>query len=358
MQLGFIGLKYSGKSTLFELLTQGKYETVKTGIAEYLRGQVVLPDERINKLSKIFNPKKTTYALFDCIDVMGIPASMRTDQAAKYLEAVRQTDSLVAVIQVFEGYNSEGLPATINPVADLNRLEEDLIFADLLVAENRLNKVLHLKARSAIQFDQKEMDILEKCKTALENNIPLRNIDISENEDKLIRGFQFLSRKPLMAVLNCDETHYGKRFEYEATFKEAHPKIPVTSVSALAEKEIQELDADERALFMEELGIDTPAIHHVIATSYAAIGMISFFTVGEDEVRAWNLKSPGTAPEAAGVIHSDLQKGFIRAEVISYEHFMEVGGSMSEAKAKGTVHLEGKEYIVKDGDILNIRFNI
>ncbi|MEA3391736.1 MAG: DUF933 domain-containing protein [Candidatus Marinimicrobia bacterium] len=357
MQLGFIGLKYSGKSTLFELLTLGKYESVKTGIAEYHRGQVILPDERINLLSEIFNPKKTTFAQFDCIDVMGIPSSMRTDQAAKYLEAVRQTDSLVAVIQVFDGYNAEGQPAVIDPIADLNHLEEDLIFADLLVVETRLNKVKHLKARSAPQYEAHEEDILEKCKHTLEENIPLREIEINDSEDKLIRGFQFLSQKPLMAVLNCDENHYAKRIDYESTFKEKLPKIRVTSVSALAEKEIQELDADERDMFMEELGIDEPAINHVIATSYAAIGLISFFTVGEDEVRAWNLHTPATAPEAAGAIHSDLQKGFIRAEVIAYEDFMREGG-MSEAKAKGLVHLEGKEYIVKDGDILNIRFNI
>ncbi|MEA2077921.1 MAG: DUF933 domain-containing protein [Candidatus Marinimicrobia bacterium] len=357
MQLGFIGLKYSGKSTLFELLTQEKFESVQTGMAEYHRGQVMLPDERITRLSEIFNPKKTTFAYFDCIDVMGIPASMRTDQAAKYLEAVRQTDALVAVIQVFDGYDAEGQTKFIDPVVDLNRLEDDLIFADLLVVETRLDKVNHLKVRSAPQFNQRELEILEKCKLVLEDNTPLREIEIAENEDKLIRGFQLLSQKPLMAVLSCDEVHYADRVKYETTFKDSFPNIPVTSVSALAEKEIQELDADERAMFMEELGIDEPAINHVITTSYSAIGLISFFTVGEDEVRAWNLRIPATAPEAAGVIHSDLQKGFIRAEVVAYNDFMNEGG-MAEAKAKGLVHLEGKEYLVKDGDILNIRFNI
>ncbi len=357
MQLGFIGLKYSGKSTLFELLTQGKYESVQTGMAEYHRGQVMLPDERINRLSEIFNPKKTTYAMFDCIDVMGIPASMRTDQAAKYLEAVRQTDALVAVIQAFDGYNGEGQPAVIDPIADLKHLEDDLIFADLLVVETRLEKVKHLKFRSAPQFDQRELEVLEKCHATLEDNTPLRKIEVSENEGKLIRGFQLLSLKPLMAVISCDEAHYTDRAKLENIFTDAYPDIPVTSVSALAEKEIQELDADERAMFMEEMGIDEPAINHVIATSYSAIGLISFFTVGEDEVRAWNLRAPATAPEAAGVIHSDLQKGFIRAEVVAYDDFMNEGG-MTEAKAKGLVHLEGKEYLVKDGDILNIRFNI
>ncbi|MCK4813766.1 MAG: YchF family ATPase [Candidatus Marinimicrobia bacterium] len=357
MQLGFIGLKYSGKSTLFELLTQGKYEAVRSGMAEYHRGQVILPDERIIRLSDIYQPQKTTFAHFDCIDVMGIPASMRSDQAAKYLEAVRQTDSLVAVIQVFDGYDTEGKPFKIDPVANLKHLEDDLIFADLLVAETRLDKMRHLKARSAPQFNQKELDILEKCKAALDTNTPLRDIDISINENMIIRGFQFLSQKPLMAVLNCDETHYAEREHYETEFKNAFPLIPVTSASALAEKEIQELDEDERELFMEELGIDEPAINHVITTSYTAIGLISFFTVGEDEVRAWTIASNALAPEAAGVIHSDLQKGFIRAEVVSYDDFMQENG-MAQAKAKGLVRLEGKDYVVKDGDILNIRFNI
>lgn len=357
MQLGFIGIKLSGKSTLFELLTQGKYETVHSGIAEYRRGQVTVPDERIDRLSEIYRPKKTTYALFDCVDVMGVPASMRTDQAAKYLEAVRQTDSLVAVLRVFNGYDPEGNPARIDPVKDLRALEEDLIFADLLVAETRLEKVTHMKARSAPQFNPKELSVLEKCKAALDENRSLRDIDLNPEEEKMIRGFQFLSRKPLMAVLNCDEVHYGQRVKYESDFRDAFPVIPVTSVSALAEKEIMELDADERAVFMEELGIDEPAIHHVITTSYAAFGLISFFTVGEDEVRAWTLRKGETAPEAAGTIHSDLQKGFIRAEVIAYEDLMREGG-MAAAKTKGRVRLEGKEYPVKDGDILNIRFNV
>lgn len=357
MQLGFIGIKLSGKSTLFELLTQDKYETVHAGIAEYRRGQVLVPDERIDRLSEIYQPKKTTYSHFDCIDVMGVPASVRTDQAAKYLEAVRQTDSLVAVLRAFNGYDAQGNPARIDPLADLRQLEEDLIFADLLVAESRLEKVLHLKTRSAPQFNAKELTVLEKCKTALEENRPLREREFYPEELKLMRGFQFLSLKPLMAVLNCDEEHYGLRKEYETKFCEAFPNIPVTSVSAQAEKEIMELDADERALFMQELGIDEPAINHVITTSYAAFGLISFFTVGEDEVRAWALHKGETAPEAAGTIHSDLQKGFIRAEVIAFDDFMREGG-MAAAKSKGLVRLEGKEYVVKDGDILNIRFNI
>ncbi|MDZ7822408.1 MAG: DUF933 domain-containing protein [Candidatus Marinimicrobia bacterium] len=326
-------------------------------MAEYHRGQVTVPDERVERLSEMYRPKKITHAQFDCIDVMGLPVSMRSDQASKYLEAVRQTDSLVAVIQVFEGYSAGGDPFRIDPVKNLEDLEADLVFADLLVADTRLEKVRLLKARSATQFDPRELELLEKCKAALEDETPLRNIGFTPEEDKRIRGFQFLSRKPLMAVLNCNGSHYEKRDGYEARFGEVFPGVPVTSVSALMEKEIQELEEDERQLFMEEMGIDAPAIDHVISTAYSAFGLISFFTVGDDEVRAWTLHSGATAPDAAGEIHTDLQKGFIRAEVVHYDNFVREGG-FSAAKAKGLVHLEGKDYVVRDGDILNIRFNV
>ncbi|MDZ7796591.1 MAG: DUF933 domain-containing protein [Candidatus Marinimicrobia bacterium] len=357
MQLGFIGLKFSGKSTLFELLTQGKYESVHSGMADYRRGQVIVPDERVERLSKIYQPKKTTYAHFDCIDVMGLPAGMRSDQAAKYLEAVRQTDSLVAVIQVFEGYDSEGRPFRIDPVKNLEELEADLIFADLIVAETRLEKVKHLKARSASQFDPKELELLEKCRLLLEENKPLRDVHFSDSEDKRIRGFQFLSKKPLMAVLNCDESHYDKRKNYEINFKDSFPEIPVTSVSALTEKEIQELDEDERALFMEELGIDEPAINHVISTSYSALDLsVSLPSVRTRCAHGRCFPAP-QHPMLRVEIHSDLQKGFIRAEVVSYDDLIREG-SFANAKSKGLVRLEGKDYVVKDGDILNIRFNV
>lgn len=357
MNLGFIGLKFSGKSTLFELLTQGKYESVKTGIAEYHRGKVVMPDNRINALSEIFEPKKTTYADFDCVDIMGLPASMKTDQGSKYLEAVRQTDGLVAVIQVFDGYDLAGKPFKINPLLNVEQLIDELVFADLVVAETRLDKVLHHKQRGAPQYNAKEHDILQRCKDTLENGQAISDLEINTEDDKQIRGFQFLSKKPIMVVLNCDEAHYNKRDELLAAFHEGMPDIPVTAVSALAEKEIQELDEDDRLMFMEELGIDEPAIHHVIKAAYSALGLLSFFTVGEDEVRAWTVLKGATAPEAAGAIHSDLQKGFIRAEVVHYGDFMQEK-SYAKAKSAGLLKLEGKEYKVEDGDILNIRFNI
>jgi ribosome-binding ATPase len=357
MELGFIGFKYSGKSTLFELLTKNHFEVLRSGPVESRRGRVTVPDKRVDDLSDIFKPKKTTYANFDCIDIMGIPSGDRHDAASKYLEAVRQVDGLVAVVRVFEGFGDDGKPFTIDPPKEIQHLEDEIQFADLVIAESRLDKVEHLKLRGAPQYDKAEHDILIRCKTALDNGKAIRTLDLSEDEDKRIRGFQFLSAKPLLAVLNCSEDRYKDRQTFIDVVKKQFPHMAVTAVSALSEKEIQELEEEERDLFMEELGIDEPAIHHVIRAAYEGLGLLSFFTVGEDEVRAWTLHQGEKAPDAAGIIHSDLEKGFIRAEVIPYEIFMETK-SLTKAKANGQVRLEGKDYVVQDGDILNIRFNV
>lgn len=357
MELGFIGVKISGKSTLFELLTKNHFEVLHSGLTESRRGRVTVHDPRVDALSEIFKPKKTTYATFDCIDIMGIPSGPRHNTSSKYLEAVRQVDGLVAVVRVFEGYGDDGKPVTINPPEEIQHLEDEIQFADLIVAESRLEKLDHMKQRGAPQYDKSEHEILNRCKEVLEEGKPIRMLSFTDDEDKRIRGFQFLSAKPLLAVLNCSEDRYQKRDSYVQAVKEKFPNMAVTAVSALSEKEIQELDEDERSLFMEELGIDEPAIHHVIRAAYEGLGLLSFFTVGEDEVKAWTLRQGLTAPAAAGVIHSDLEKGFIRAEVIPYAIFMETK-SMTKAKANGQVRLEGKDYIVQDGDILNIRFNV
>lgn len=357
MELGFIGFKYSGKSTLFELLTQNHFETIRSGMAESRRGRVTVPDNRVDHLSEIFKPKKTTFASFDCIDIMGIPTGSRRDTSSKYLEAVRQVDGLVAVIRIFEGFGDDGKPVILNPVADIQHLEDEIQFADLMVIESRLEKVEHMKQRGAPQYDKAEHDVLSLCKACLDDGKAIRTLELSEDDEKRIRGFRFLSIKPLLAVLNCNEENYLKREEHIESVKTVYPNMAVTAVSALSEKEIQELDEEERAMFMAESGIEEPAINHVIRAAYEGLGLLSFFTVGEDEVRAWTLHAGEKAPDAAGTIHSDLEKGFIRAEVIRYEQFMQTG-SLAKAKANGQVRLEGKEYKVQDGDILNIRFNV
>lgn len=357
MQLGFIGLKYSGKSTLFQLLAGDHYESLRLGATEYYRGQVTVPDQRITTLSGLFTPKKTTYANFECVDITGLPSGIKKDASTKYLEAVRQVDGLVAVIQAFEGFNDQGNPVKIAPADHIEQLEQELIFADLLVLESRHEKLVSMKQRGAPQFNKAEFDLLNKFKPQLEAEKPLRELTVTEDDMKLIRGFQFLSLKPLMAVINCDEANYAKRESWIQNVKSKFPGMAVSAVSAQMEKEIQELDEDERREFMTDLGITEPAIHQVIHTAYEGMGLISFFTVGEDEVRAWTVEKESSAPVAAGKIHSDLQTGFIRAEVVKYTDFI-LYKSMAEIKSKGLMHVEGKEYIVQDGDILNIRFNV
>jgi len=357
MQIGFIGLKYSGKSTLFQLLTHNHYETLRTHAGEYFRGNVPVPDMRIDALSGIFNPKKTTYTFFECLDVMGLPSGKRQDQSGKYLEAVKQTDGLIAILQMFNGFDDTGNAFRIDPGANLSHLQDELIFSDLLVLEARLEKVENMKKRGAPQYDKSEHELLLRCREQLESEHPLRTMDLSPEEEKGIRGYQFLSRKPLVAVLNCDEEHYAQKDSILAELETRFSDIAFGAVNALAEKEIQELDEEERREFMQDMGILEPAVHQIIKATYRGLGLISFFTVGEDEVRAWTCPAGSTAPEAAGKIHSDLQAGFIRAETIHYDSFMEAG-SLSEAKHRGMMRLEGKEYTVRDGDILNIRFNL
>lgn len=357
MQLGFIGLKFSGKSTLFELLTNNHFETANTGIGEIRRGQVVVSDDRIKNLSEIYEPKKTTFAKFDCIDIMGISSESKHNISGKYLESVRQVDGLVAVIQMFDGVNSDGSQFKIEPENNIKLIEEELIFSDLMVLENRLEKVEKLKLRAAPIYDPKEHDILLKCKKILDDEKSLRTGDFSTEENRLMRGFQFLSQKPLIIVLNFDESHYSQREKYQQKIENIFPNKAVTSVSALEEKEIQELDPEEQKEFMNEMGIEEPAIKQVIKTAYKGLGLISFFTVAKDEVRAWTIKNNSNAKEAAGAIHTDLEKGFIRAEVINYNVFIKYN-SITKAKKNGDVRIEGKNHIVNDGDILKIRFNV
>jgi len=211
MQIGFIGMKYSGKSTLFQLLTGDHYETMRTHAGEYFRGNVLVPDSRIDALSTIYQPKKTTYTYFECLDVMGLPSGKKHDQSAKYLEAVRQTDGLLAVLRVFDGFDDEGNPARIDPVGDIRSLEEELIFTDLVVMESRLEKLDTMKKRGAPQYDKEEHELLSRMHGHLEEEKPLRSMDLSADDHKKIRGFKFLSLKPLMAVLNCDEDHYKNK---------------------------------------------------------------------------------------------------------------------------------------------------
>ncbi|MEW6505597.1 MAG: redox-regulated ATPase YchF [Chloroflexota bacterium] len=356
MRLGIIGLPQSGKTTLFNALTRGNQPTgIATGKIEVHTAVVDVPDPRVDVLSKMFNPKKTIYAKVTYADIAGLDGSAgKSGISGTLLNQLTQMDGFIHVVRVFEDDNVPHPQGSVDPQRDLATMEAEFVLNDLIAVERKLERLAEERKkgggrdRSAIE---REIALFERLHQALTREIPLRDVDIEPEEEKLLSGFGFLSRKPVLVVLNLSEGQAAPVLEY------THRHSQVVALQAKLEMEIAQLPPEDAALFMAEYGISEPSLNRMIRLSYDLLGLQSFFTVGPDEVRAWTVRRGATAPEAAGEIHTDLQKGFIRAEVIHYDDLIALGG-MSEARAKGKLRLEGKEYIVKDGDILNIRFNI
>ncbi|GIV62695.1 MAG: ribosome-binding ATPase YchF [Bellilinea sp.] len=356
MRLGIIGLPQSGKTTLFNALTRGNQPTgIATGKIEVHTAVVDVPDPRVDVLSKMFNPKKTIYAKVTYADIAGLDGSAgKSGISGTLLNQLTQMDGFIHVVRVFEDDNVPHPQGSVDPQRDLATMEAEFVLNDLIAVERKLERLAEERKkgggrdRSAIE---REIALFERLHQALTQEIPLRDVDIEPEEEKLLSGFGFLSRKPVLVVLNLSEGQAAPVLEY------THRHSQVVALQAKLEMEIAQLPPEDAALFMAEYGISEPSLNRMIRLSYDLLGLQSFFTVGPDEVRAWTVRRGATAPEAAGEIHTDLQKGFIRAEVIHYDDLIALGG-MSEARAKGKLRLEGKEYIVKDGDILNIRFNI
>ena len=356
MRLGIIGLPQSGKTTLFNALTRGNQPTgVATGKIEIHTAVVDVPDPRVDVLSKMFNPKKTIYAKVTYADIAGLDGSAgKSGISGTLLNQLTQMDGFIHVVRVFEDESVPHPQGSVNPERDLAAMDAEFVLNDLIAVERKLERLAEERKkgggrdRSAIE---REIALFERLHRALSQEIPLRDVDIEAGEEKLLSGFGFLSRKPALVVLNLSEGQTAPPLEYP------HRHSQVVALQAKLEMEIAQLPPEDAALFMAEYGISEPSLNRMIRLSYDLLGLQSFFTVGPDEVRAWTVRRGATAPEAAGEIHTDLQKGFIRAEVITYDDLINLGG-MSEARAKGKLRLEGKEYIVKDGDILNIRFNI
>ncbi|MFZ6020712.1 MAG: redox-regulated ATPase YchF [Chloroflexota bacterium] len=356
MRLGIIGLPQSGKTTLFNALTRGNQPTgVATGKIEIHTAVVDVPDPRVDVLSKMFNPKKTIYAKVTYADIAGLDGSAgKSGISGTLLNQLTQMDGFIHVVRVFEDENVPHPQGSVNPERDLAAMDAEFVLNDLIAVERKLERLAEERKkgggrdRSAIE---REIALFERLHQALSQEIPLRDVDIEADEEKLLSGFGFLSRKPVLVVLNLSEGQTAPALEYP------HRHSQVVALQAKLEMEIAQLPPEDAALFMAEYGISEPSLNRMIRLSYDLLGLQSFFTVGPDEVRAWTVRRGATAPEAAGEIHTDLQKGFIRAEVITYDDLIALGG-MSEARAKGKLRLEGKEYIVKDGDIINIRFNI
>ena len=366
LRAALIGFGSTGKTTLFELMTSAKDSGRTThGRAEASIGISKVPDERLDRLTAMYNPKKRVPATVEFADLAAFGG---TGVAKSLVDVVayKNADALVHVIRAFDDPAVPHPMGSIDPARDAQAMEDELILADLGVAERRLDRILKdlKKARSADL--ERERDVVEACRAALEAGTPLRALDLKGDDLKRLRGFQLLSAKPLLIVVNVDErqlsgeAHGVARLADAAAHAGLKPFLgragtAAAAVCAKIELEIARLDAADAAIFLADLGLTESGLDRVIRASYDLLGYISFFTVGEDECRAWSIPRGTTAQLAAGEIHSDIARGFIRAEVVAYDAL--VGrGSMAECRDHGEVRLEGKEFVVQDGDIINFRF--
>jgi hypothetical protein len=365
MKIAITGLVNSGKTTVFNALTGLGVETTTyaTTSGEPHMGMVKVPDTRMEKLYEIFNPKKRTPSTVQYVDYLGITKGDQK-QNRKVFELVKDSDALVLVVRSFKDDAVAHPLDKINPLSDVSTFETELVFGDMELIENRFKGIELNKKRGNKSANPEEEKVLAKCMAALEAEKPLRVADLTEEELKAVRHLQFLSIKPMIVVLNVSEEGLSSD-ETASEVKEIedfygeNASATVLAMSGKVEMEIAELAPDERELFLEDLGIKEPALDRLIRICYEQVGLISFFTVGEDEVKAWAIRRGTDALNAAGKIHSDIQRGFIRAEVIGYEDFADKSeGSMVKAKDKGLMRLEGKTHEVADGDIINFRFNV
>jgi GTP-binding protein YchF len=362
---GIVGLPNVGKSTLFNAITKSSalaanypFATIDPNV-----GIVEVPDERIDKIVALVNPKKTIPTIFEFTDIAGIVkgASKGEGLGNKFLSHIREVDAIVQVVRAFDDENVVHVDGTINPVRDIETINLELIFADIEVIEKRLPKI---EKKAQLKVDQEsvyEYDILVGIRDTLMNNLPIRTMKFTEPEFAVIKNFNFLTAKPMIYVANISEDEISD-FEDNAYVKiikdfAAKEGSEVVVISAKIEAELSELSNEEKVMFLEDLGVSESGLDRLIKKSYDLLGLKTYFTAGPQEVRAWTFKNGMKAPECAGIIHTDFQKGFIRAETIAYEDLIKYKGEQG-AKEAGKMRLEGKEYIVKDGDVMHFRFNV
>ncbi len=354
MRLGIIGLSQSGKTTIFNALTRGNTPlTMSGGRFEVHTAVVDVPDPRVDALSALFKPRRTVYAKVTYADIAGLEGRGSGDISGPLLNQLTQMDGFVHVVRCFEDPNVPHPLGSVDPLRDLAAMDDEFLLNDLITVERKLARLDEERKKGARdkQTIAHEQALFEKLHAALEQGQPLRDLELTPEEEKMLAGFGLLSRKPVLVLFNLGDDQEPPQVDYP------HRRSAVASIRGKLEMEIAQLDPEDAELFMAEYGIEELALARIIRLSYELLGLISFFTVGEDEVRAWTVRRGAKAPEAAGVIHSDMEKGFIRAEVIAYDELMAVG-SLSAARAQGKLRLEGKDYVVQDGDILHIRFNV
>lgn len=359
MKIAIIGLPNSGKTTVFNALTRGNAETAafSSGQLEPNMATVKVPDARLGVLATMFNPKKVTPADVQYVDVGGISGTRQQGGLPPaLLNYIGGADALLHVARAFEDETVPHPEGSVDVQRDIMSVELELMFSDLSIIERRLSK-LNAEINKMSSKDREiriaERDLLVRLQAELEAERPIRSIELSEEEERLLRGYQFLTAKPMLLVVNIDE----KDIKNPPTFDYPIHNSVVVPLCGKVEAELAQLDDDDAAIFMEDLGVTEAARERVISKSYELLGLISFLTAGPDEVRAWTIRKNTPAVEAAGAIHSDIQRGFIRAEIVAYDDLVRAG-SMAEAKKAGTLRLEGKNYIVKDGDICHFLFNV
>lgn len=357
MRIALFGFPSTGKTTLFQLLTGAAPAHATRG--ESRIGVTRVPDPRLDRLSGMFRPKKTTQATVEYLDLAGMEKGEAVDVLP--LDQLRTADALAHVVRGFDNDEVPHLEGEIDAVRDAATMETELILADHTIAERRAEKLQQQVQKTHRDEDRKELELVRRILDSLEREIPLRNLEFNEAETRMLRGYTFLSLKPLLVVVNADESAAGRLDDGATAFGLAglddKPGTAVVVLSAKIEAEIAQLQPEDAASFQQDLGIRERALDRMIRASYRLLGRISFFTVGEDECRAWTIRTSTPARSAAGAIHSDIEKGFIRAEVVGYDDLIAANG-MAGAKERGTLRLEGKEYVVRDGDIVHFRFNV
>ena len=359
MKTGIIGLPQVGKTSLFRMLTKANLsEHAYANPREAHIGVAKVPDDRLDRLAALFNPKKLTHASVEYVDVGAIGQEALKESA--YLGSLRQVDALAHVLRAFDDPSIPQVAGEIDPLRDIKNVDFDLMVSDLGQIEKRLERLeKDLKKMRTAELE-KENDLLQRAKAHLETERPLREMQMTPEDKKRIRGFMFLSEKPMLYVLNVTETtELGQELEqavakYKLSEVASRRNAGATAMCGKVEAELAEMNDADAAEFLSSYGLKESGLVRLIRTTYALLGLISFFTVGEDECRAWTIPVRTRAVEAAGAIHSDLEKHFIRAETIAWDQLLEAG-SEANARAKGTLRLEGKDYIVKDGDVLHIR---
>ncbi|HEU5098084.1 MAG TPA: redox-regulated ATPase YchF, partial [Roseiflexaceae bacterium] len=359
-KIAIIGLANSGKTTVFNALTRGTAETTSyaSGQLEPNVATVKVPDQRLQVLAKMFDPKKVTPADVQYVDVGGLSSGARQSGGLPpaLLNYIGGADALLHVARAFEDETVAHPEGSVNLARDVESVDLELAFSDMAIIERRLTKLnAEIGKMSSKDREQRiaERDLLVMLQKELEEGKPIRDVELNDEQERLLRGYQFLTAKPMLLAINISESQISSppRFDYP------HRSSDVVALCGKVEAELAQLDDEDAGAFMEDLGISEAARDRAISSSYRLLGLISFLTAGPDEVRAWTIRRGTPAVEAAGAIHSDIQRGFIRAEIVAYDDLIKAGG-MTEAKKQGTVRMEGKTYVVKDGDVCHFLFNV